>query len=193
MKEQILHLFIAKECRHDCPLCCNKLYNIDEIPVVTVERLKSVETVCLTGGEPFGVNLNELVPFIRNLRRQFPNIRNLYVYTSGFELRKHVDDVLYNLKFDGLINGINIAPKDPLDWQCFSEIVYNRPHLFAGLSNRLYVFEEWNDFYYKDNAELGEAVSKLNINVIGRKWDPVFNTPDNEHFERLPILFKSWR
>lgn len=191
MKEQILHLFIAKECRHNCPLCCNKLYNIDEIQVVTVERLKSVETVCLTGGEPFGIDMNVFASFIKNLRCQFTNIRNLYVYTSGFELRKHVDDA-YNLKFDGLINGINVAPKDQLDWQCFAEIVYDFPYLFGGLSNRLYVFEEWNDFYYKDNIDLSCAVSKLDINVIGRKWDPVFNTPDNEHFERLPVLFKSW-
>ena len=27
--EQVLHLFITNVCRHKCPLCCNKFYDIE--------------------------------------------------------------------------------------------------------------------------------------------------------------------
>lgn len=84
--EQILHLFITNKCRHDCEFCCNKLYDIEKIPVVTVELLKSVQTVCLTGGEPFGINPDELCAFILRLRKQYPNIENLLYTQVGTRL-----------------------------------------------------------------------------------------------------------
>ena len=88
--EQVLHLFITNKCRHNCPLCCNRLYMIHKIPVVTVELLRSVKTICLTGGEPFSIKPYLLTAFIRNIRYQYPNIKNLYIYTSGSEFSKGI-------------------------------------------------------------------------------------------------------
>lgn len=182
--EQILHLFITNKCRHNCKFCCNKLYDIEKIPVVTVELLKSVQTICLTGGEPFGINQDTLCMFIMRLRKQYPNIENLYIYTSGFEASfriKYICDMMQK----HLINGINIAPKDHRDWAGFVSIMNYEPSVFVQhSSNRLYVFKEQQAFF-DSNIDL----SGININVIYRQWDKTFNTPSNEHFARLPILF----
>ena len=182
--ETILHLFITNKCRHDCPLCCNKLYVIDEIPVVTVELLKKADTVCLTGGEPLSIHPHLINRFIRNLRNQYPNIKNLYIYTSGFELLTcHL--WLPDCIMDGFVNGINVAPKDMNDWHIFYKTLSTCPEMFAGQSNRLYVFD---DQRIKFNDTAVSAAGVL-IQVLGRKWDREFSTPENEHFVRLPILF----
>lgn len=181
--ETILHLFITNTCRHNCPLCCNKLYVIDEIPVVTVELLKKADTVCLTGGEPFGIKSDQLRPFIVNLRTQYPNINNLYIYTSGAEF--YNNNMLRFIREWGYVDGINFAPKDTSDWVAVETYLRHPGTLNKLKSNRLYVFEEQRERFNIYNFNL----SNVNIEVLGRKWQQVFNTPDNEHFVRLPILF----
>lgn len=182
--EQVLHLFIINTCRHKCPLCCNKLYDIEKIPVVTVERLKSVDTVCLTGGEPLLLHDEILYHFVVGLREQYPNIKNLYVYTSGKELsaKRNTVEVLVNGSF---INGINVSPKDSIDWMGLATAIRETPAIFKSGSNRLYVFEDQQSEFAKWKWQF----SGKSIDIIGRKWDRVFNTQWNEHFERLPILF----
>lgn len=182
--ETILHLFITNTCRHDCPLCCNKLYVIDKIPVVTVELLKRADTVCLTGGEPLLIHEGSFYTFTRNLRMQYPNIKNLYVYTSGYGLQ-FMWRTLEQLVEMKCINGINVAPKDKLDWWEFQNALKGRHGALNGESNRLYVFDEQR----KNFEELNLNLEGINIEVLGRKWQQVFNTPDNEYFVRLPILF----
>lgn len=198
--ERVLHLFITNRCRHKCELCCNKLYKISEIPVVTVELLKSVDTVCLTGGEPFGIDSFNLRDFIIATRKQYPNIQNMYIYTSGKEFGAFNPSMLEYFITDGLVNGYNIAPKDFEDWTGFASMVrcsdvfighkwkgredeYNA--MSSKLSHRLYVFKEQKPIF--DALKLN--LEGLHINVIDRQWTQVFNTSDNEHFARLPILF----
>lgn len=75
--KNIIHLYTINECGKKCPMCCNKLYDIEALPVVTVAELKSANTVCLTGGDPF--LYNELYKFIGRLRGQYPNIKKIYM------------------------------------------------------------------------------------------------------------------
>lgn len=183
--EQVLHLYVTTACGHDCPLCCNKHYKLDEIPVVTVELLKTVETVCITGGDPFAVQPDTLIDFINKLRGQYKNIKNLYVYTSGNLLYKAID---YFIDYDGEleceINGINVAPKDIWDWIGFTKVLREHPTLFRKMqSSRLYVFKEQRAIF----DSLGINIPS-NVEVIDRQWTSTFETPDNEHFARLPIL-----
>ena len=181
--EQVLHLFITNKCRHQCQFCCNKLYKISEIPVVTVELLKSVDTVCLTGGEPFTVKTQVLKSLVYSLRVQYKNIKNLYIYTSGYEFEKVCQDYYEFIHVYKWINGINIAPKDWKDWIAVPRVI---PIINCeSSSNRLYVFREQRPIFDAMHIDL----SKVNIDVIDRKWNITFNTPDNEHFARLPILF----
>lgn len=186
MMEEVLHLFITNKCRHHCPLCCNRLYMIHKIPVVTVELLRSVKTICLTGGEPFSIESHLLTAFIRNIRCEYPNIKNLYIYTSGSEFKECARDYVDLIRME-YINGINIAPKDWKDWCGFAKCAESGGQiLFPNEnSNRLYVF--------KDQKRIFEAMHidliSCNIEVIDRQWTKSFETPSNEHFARLPILF----
>lgn len=183
--ETILHLFITNWCRHDCPLCCNKLYVIDEIPTVTVELLKKAGTVCLTGGEPLSLDSIDFYNFCLELRSQYPNIKNLYVYTSGKELKNHWDTLKY-LTVNKTINGINVAPKDMEDWNGFVSTYKKFPEFWGNIdSNRVYVF----DGQRRNYEAMKPQIAGINAEILGRKWQQVFNTPNNEHFVRLPILF----
>lgn len=193
--EQILHLFLTNKCRHNCKYCCNNLYDIEKIPVATVKLLKSVQTVCLTGGEPFGINPEYFLAFVKGLRKQYKNIENLYVYTSGHELPSHpwlLTELTKDRAEGRLLNGINVAPKDYKDWSGFVSIVNNFDYIFdKPSSNRLYVFKEQQkvfDTYCQDGC-FPNGIDNINIEIIYRKWNKTFNTPDNEHFARLPILF----
>lgn len=192
--EKILHLFITNNCRHNCKLCCNKFYKILEIPVVSVELLKSVNTVCLTGGEPFWIKPEILANFIIKLRTQYQNIENLYIYTSGKELGENLGNVMsiiLSAKSPWLtksiqIDGITVGPKDFEDWVGLIKAMKHVQYFFNGVrSNRLYVFEEHKEVY--EIAKISFP-KDCEINVISRKWDMVFNTPKNEYFARLPIL-----
>ena len=112
--EQIYHLYITHKCGHNCPLCCNRLYDIDKLPVITVEDLKQAHTVCLTGGDPFYLLREELISIVDRLRIHYKNIQKIYIYTSGKMLwiegaYSHWHELMAS------ISGINIAPKDYAD------------------------------------------------------------------------------
>lgn len=187
MLEQVLHLYITSTCGHKCPLCCNRLYDIEKIPVVTVELLKSVQTVCLTGGDPFdALHPNELSRFIRNLREQYRNIENLYIYTSGYMCGGRLSMTAQECYIDG----INLAPKSFNDWISVKRLFERESWFFTkGRSSRLYVFKEQRPIF--DASGLIDVIkeNRVNIDIIDRQWTTEFNTPNNEHFARLPILF----
>lgn len=183
VKPEIMHLMVLSRCNYNCELCCNKLYDIDKIPVATVEELKTIHTLCITGGEPFiaSINLND---FARSVKDGFPNVKNIFVYTSGVML-------LYNLpQVFSYIDGLSICPKSMKDWLALEKIANSTSHYYLNnisnlSSNRLYVFKEQVALFegrFKHIAEM------LNLNVLYRTWDKEFKTPDNEIFRRLPIL-----
>lgn len=183
MERNIIHLYVISECGKKCPMCCNKLYDIDTVPVVTVAELKSADTVCLTGGDPF--LYNELYKFIDRLRGQYPNIKNLYAYTSGYALYNYF--YLYWMFF-GKLDGVSIAPKDVNDWVSLKNILKNKALnsiLSHMKSNRLMIFDS-------QKANFEEFLKNIDLSmftILGRKWDKEFHTPENEIFRRLPILF----
>ncbi len=192
MNEQIYHLLVTTKCDHNCPMCCNKLYDLDNLPSVTAENLREATTVCITGGEPFLIASRFLLSLCHRIRKQFPNVKNLYIYTSGSCFgRINFFDLAMIFTF---ISGINIAPKNKHDWERFIRFIKS-PHVKSAIarggsfSNRLYVFEDqaryWEAIKEEFHIELDSSWS-----VIYRKWDSTFNTPDNEHFVRLPILYE---
>lgn len=183
VKPEIMHLMVLSKCNYNCELCCNKLYDIDKIPVATVDELKTIHTLCITGGEPFMTSIN-LDDFARSVKDGFPNVKNIFVYTSGVML-------LYNLpQIFSYINGLSICPKSMKDWLALEKIANSTSRDYLNnisklSSNRLYVFKEQVALFegrFKHIAEM------LSLNVLYRTWDKEFKTPDNEIFRRLPIL-----
>lgn len=177
---KVMHLMILNRCDHSCELCCNKLYNIDELPVATINELKTISTLCITGGEPFmsGINIDQLA---EKAKKQFPNIKKVYVYTSGSALLR----TFLHQTFD-YIDGINIAPKNDHDWVSLESLVFDHDtsRLSSLKENRLYVFKDQVDEFNNHK----QIVNLLNLTVIYRVWDKEFNTPDSEIFRRLPIF-----
>lgn len=182
VKPEIMHLMILSKCDHACKLCCNKLYDIDKIPVATVEELKMVHTICITGGEPFFVK--DLGLFARNIKMQYPNIKHLYVYTSGARTLFWAIPMTY-IKF---FSGINFAPKNEDDWKglsAYAKCDELSKEISSIQGNRLYVFKDQAKVFEEKYKYLAE---RLNLNVIYRTWDKKFKTQDNEIFRRLPIF-----
>ena len=123
--------------------------------------------------------------FAFNLKKQFPNVENVYVYTSGSAFVFNINNFGYNF-----LDGINFAPKTKGDWE---QLKYASAHLREDIresirtrkSNRLYVFKEHVDLFENNYKYIAK---KLNLNVLYRTWNKEFKTPDNEIFRRLPIL-----
>ena len=189
MSNEVYHLLVTKECQHNCPKCCNRLYDLDALPSITSEMLRGAHTVCITGGEPMCLGFM-LVHLCYDIRMQYPNIQKLYVYTSDIGLLDSWEDARLIMFFNN-IDGVNICPKNVMEWKrlrYITDLTKFRPMYDERLSNRLYVFPEQRDLYVKHFERYADWFPK-NMQVIGREWDMVFNTPENEHFVRLPILF----
>ncbi len=190
MTEQVYHILVTRTCDHKCPVCCNKLYDLDKLPAVTPDNLREADTVCLTGGEPLLLGYEQLYTLARRIRTQYPNIKKLYVYTSGQRLKKIQEYSWCDLS--KYINGFSVSPKGLSEWVAFAEFAANKIlseiSTSRNMSNRLYVFDEqvesWERVKDAYNLHLDSS-----WNVIGRKWDKTFKTPENEHFVRLPILY----
>jgi hypothetical protein len=180
--KEVIHLFITNDCDHKCPLCCNKQYNINkDIPVVSIEELQKANTICITGGEPFlKYSACRFLP--QSIKRQYPNIQNIYIYTSGHALANYLlggfGDLLY-------IDGLNISPKNDTDIRCLNTILNQYYIPFTTLkSNRIYVYPE-----HKEAIE--KVLNKyhiFNTEIIYREWQEEFK-PNGDIFRRLPILY----
>lgn len=182
-----LHLYIINRCTHNCPLCCNKQYSIDEIPVVTVEDLRSVDTICLTGGEP--LLYGGIIDFAKKIKNQYRNVKYIYVYTSGDTLLRFFNRRPPYFGLLRYLDGVSIAPKTKNDIQCIDTVFGLPPYwnvVSALSSNRIYVFPEQE----KEMRKILDGVKDLeNFHVIKREWKKDFNPADDSIFRRLPILF----
>jgi organic radical activating enzyme len=164
------------------------LYDLDKLPTITGKHLQTADVVCLTGGEPFMIGPNSLIRLCRNIREQYPNIKKLYIYTSGYALLVwSINDWLQLMYY---IDGLNISPKSKREWSALSDLLDTE--VWCNLmsnekkSNRLYIFaDQWENY----DKYIGDISKLSRWQIIGRKWDKEFKTPENEHFVRLPILF----
>lgn len=181
----VLHLMVNNTCTNDCPLCCNKQYDADEIPVVTVEDLRNVDTICLTGGAPM-LDVHRLSDFTSSLEKSYPNIENVYIYMNGAELLS-----IYNEANDittvHIINfpcnthvkyGLTMSPKCEKDWQM---IEYISIYLDNWKSNRIYCFTD------EDVERAKKLLDDCDLEIVRREWQQHFVPAPNTIFRRLPI------
>ena len=186
MKVDTMHLFITKRCTNNCPLCCNNNYDIEKVPLPSEEELSSVSTVCLTGGDPF--LLGEKLDKIVNTLRSRENIKNIYIFTSGYAC------YLYLNKYKVLpnIDGITFSPKSEKDWRAIEKL-YNgdwQEDIRNLHSNRLYAFiNKVDDCNYSIDNNLLRILdydsSDLGCKVFFRTWIEDFDSPESEIFRRL--------
>ena len=186
MKVDTMHLFITNKCTNSCPLCCNKNYDIEKIPIPTEEELSSIENIFLTGGEPFllGKKLNKIVDALRTRK----NIKNIYIYTSGYECYKYLVD----FKILPNINGINFSPKGFKDWSALSKLLLSgwKEDISNLESNRLYVFiDKYDQCTFNINNSILDIIADYHFDmgckVFLRTWIDNIESRPNEIFRRI--------
>lgn len=166
--QKIIHLVITEKCDRNCPMCCNKQYDMNTIEYVTDEELKNAETVFLTGGEPFAYAEPCWVAW--ELRQKYPNIKNIYVYTNAIELY----DYLRRGKELYAINGVTISIKNEYDYKIFDALAYNEEIIKLD-SNWIYTFPDFNNIEYP----------KEYFTRKDRVWQKEFIPDPNSIFRRL--------
>lgn len=184
MKPKVAHIIVTDKCGHNCPMCCNRNYDIHEVPNITKKELEDVETICLTGGEPF--MSKDIDMFIEKLR---PYAKKLYVYASGAELYNYWKK---NHKVPN-IDGLSLSPKTMSDYQLLIELLQDDCFLemLRWKSNRLYIFiKQIDPANFKTEEDL-DAVSELinlaqsSFKVFFRVWKDEIISPEGEIFRNI--------
>ena len=184
MKPKVAHIIVTDKCGHNCPMCCNRNYDIHEIPNITKKELEDVETICLTGGEPF--MSKDIDMFIDKLR---PYAKKIYVYASGAELYNYWKK---NHKVPN-IDGLSISPKNRLDYRLLIELL--KDDCFRSMlrwkSNRLYIVIKQIDPANFQTEEAFDAVLELIalapslFKVFFRVWKNEIISPKGEIFRNI--------
>ena len=182
-KKPVLHLMVNNKCDNDCPLCCNKQYDIKDVPVVTEEDLLSIDEICFTGGQPLR-NFDAFLSLFNGIR-YYENIKYAYIYANGAEFSSlNFDD---KVKFHDIMlcnqpkTSLTLSPKCEDDWRGVEYIhdVLRFERLYT--SNFLYCFNN------QDYARAHEMQRYMNIIPVKREWQKDFKPAPNTFFRRLPI------
>lgn len=168
--KKVIHLMVTPLCNRNCKYCCNKQYNINDIPYITDEELREAEVLCLTGGEPF--LFTNPCWIARYYKRKYSNIKRVYVYTNAKELYYWLAD--YN--FIRNVDGLNVSIKNKDDLYFFKELVRNYQNQICVddcMSNRVYIF----DSLIPDDLGIFEPII--------REWQEDFKPAPDSIFRRL--------
>ena len=165
--KKVIHLMVTSLCNRNCNHCCNKQYDLNNIPYVTDSELKDAEVLCLTGGEPF--LFTNPCAISEYYKKMYPNIKKVYVYTNATELGSWIsmNDKLYS------IDGVNVSIKNLHDRHVFDAILANNYWINDLTDNRLYIF----DNLMPENTG--------NFEVIHRSWQKDFEPADDSIFRRI--------
>ncbi len=175
--KKVMHLMVTSLCDRDCKYCCNKQYDLNSIPYATDEELREVETLCLTGGEPFAYTKPNAIAY--HYKHKYPNIMRVIVYTNACELWL---PLITNHAPLGNIDGLNISIKNLGDYQVLDDIIRNKEVCSLPL-NRIYVFGD--RLYEKTNSLLTEYDKLGRFRVIRREWQEDFKPADDSIFRRV--------
>lgn len=162
-----LHLVVTNLCDRNCKYCCNKKYDIPQLPYATDENFKWADMLCLTGGEPF--EYANPCNLAKKYRKQYKNLKAIIVYTNAKELADYLDNggTIHD------IDGVNISVKDIDDLTAFLNPIICTPEIQALRMNRIY------DFTGKISP-----IDFPDFNIILREWQKDFIPAKNCLFMR---------
>lgn len=170
--KSVIHLAVTTLCDRTCPYCCNNSYTWDEVPYATTAELSACHTICITGGEPFSFANPCMIA--RQLRKLYPNIKHVYVYTNAFALH------LY-LQHGGLIHdidGVSISIKDWRDSLVLEDVLQHHEIRLLP-SNMVY------DMLYEDDERERLSEQYPSYKFIKREWQKNFVPDPNSIFRKL--------
>ena len=147
-----LRLLLWEDCGKSCPGCCNKDWNLKELPIAT--SLLPYDEIILTGGEPM------LYPDL--LQRTIGEIQattnspKIYLYTANTKNYDKLINILIN------IDGITVTLHEDEDVKDFvkfieelNKISERLPCWLENKSLRLHIFKEVNASLIKKLDLLG--------------------------------------
>lgn len=185
-KNKKLRLLVTTKCHNNCPMCCNKQFNFDTLPIV--DRW-DYEEVMITGGEPLSSikKVRYLITLIEGIKAvqkaQGLPISKFYLYTSTRNvglLKKiipYLDGMVYTphniqeihtlLNFTYILRGWDIRKKVSL-----------RLNLFENVSE---IIKKWYDREFIYLSEIWK-VKKM-------EWIENCPIPEGEDFRRIYMLY----
>jgi len=163
-----LRLLITKECNRNCPGCCNKDWDLDNLPICT--SFEGYDEIMLTGGEPM-LKVDLVLKVIEQIRKENP-LAKIYMYTA-FVFTSTIFDTLR------LLDGITVTLHTRWDvkkFKWFTQPLYFL-YLFSEKSLRLNIFDG-----IKIPKDLNLNLWKVRKNI---KWIKNCPLPKDEVFMRL--------
>lgn len=161
-----LHLLVTSLCDRDCKYCCNKQYDIQNLPYVTDEEFKQADMVCLTGGEPF--KYTNPPHILSKIRIKYPNIEHAVVYSNAWELYGYLINEEHTLTF---MDGVNVSIKNKDDLWVWEHALKTDERLTRLSMNRVYDFT-------------GKVEPCEHFEYIRREWQENFVPAENCLFRR---------
>lgn len=173
-----LRLLVTANCPNRCPMCCNKQFKFDEIPVV--DRL-DYDEIMITGGEPmlYPENLERLCKSIREVTAQMGRKPKIYLYTARCSWRN------FERAINHYVDGVVFAPHSKDDIAFFREINNNL------LKKVRYGYEIEQSLRLKVFPEVRDALPE-NLKcwqVQASEWIENCPLPEGEDFRRVSRLW----
>lgn len=170
--KKIIHIMVTTLCNRDCKFCCNKMYNLNDIPYVTHKELCEAETICITGGEPFLFsNPNMIAKYYKD---KYDNIKRIYAYTNAKELWDYLNVPINDYYMLCNLDGVSISIKTKEDLNAFNKLCY--VSTLYGMSNRVYNFLDIEPYIFDEYKD--------NFQIIHRTWQEDFIPANDSIFRK---------
>lgn len=166
-----LRLLLFEECNRSCEGCCNKDWDLGNLPVV--DSFVGYDEIMLTGGEPM-LRPDIIKSTIGKIRQENSNAI-IYLYTAKVD---NVDDVLGVLKD---LDGICITLHNQKDVDILNALISKCHHKFVGKDMKLNVFSGI------DYSSV--EIEHFNIVKDDITWIKNCPLPTGEEFKRCGKIF----
>lgn len=167
-----LRLLLWEECNRTCEGCCNKDFDLPNLPVLNPEDALHYDLIMLTGGEPM-LNPSTVTRTADHLRKYTDAKIVMYTAATYDSLRlpvvcTHLDGVTVTVHEPSDVNDLYLLDEALCIWQDdYPQDFSARLNIFAGCEvDRTRLNFGW---YIKDNIE----------------WIKDCPLPENEDFKRL--------
>lgn len=188
MNNKKLRLLVTTKCHNSCPMCCNKQFDLNNLPIV--DRWDYGE-IMLTGGEPLSSTkkvryLITLIESIKTIQKaQGLPLTKVYVYTST-----HHPNLMR--KILPYVDGITYTPHN-----------VKEVHTVINFNQYIFLQKEYNPTYigkksfklnlFPDIKEIIERVTRLSSfsywTIHEIQWMKDCPIPEGEDFRRIYTLY----
>lgn len=171
-----LRLLFTQDCNRNCKGCCNKEWNLNNLP--SVDSFDYNE-ILITGGEPL-LYPERLIGYIKAIRAI--STAKIYVYTAMTVVEKTFKPFYDILKY---VDGITLTLHNQKDSNNFNHVLYSMQ------------FDEWTQSHIQDkslrlNVFKGVTVSTIFDNALSMwkikydmEWIKNCPLPKDEEFKRI--------